>query len=523
MAFSPVHLKRAASAAVLVLLFAGNTFADDLLVERGRYLSVAADCGSCHMDEAGKAMSGGAALKTPFGKIYPSNVTQDTQTGIGGWTEREFTRAVRDGVRRDGARLYPGIPYDHYTRMTDDDVHALWEYFRSLPATRCTVPANTLAFPFNVRAGLAVWQSAYFKPGRFEATAGKDASWNRGAYLVDALGHCGACHTPKNAAQASEEAHRLTGAQVEGWYAPDISSDALSTLQSQSVAELERFLKTGEGHNAKTFGPMQQVVHDSLQHLDDADIHAMAVYLKDQPANVQPQTAVKPVDLSAQLAAGKLLFEDHCASCHQRNGEGIKGAVPALAGNSAVTAREPFNVVMAMLEGFAPQGSWGAMASFGNTLSDRQIADVANYVRNAWGNHGEHPASPWSVSSLRPAADNPADGTRAALVCPILPASVMQPALKEGAAALKRAASDTGQMQQVVRHYLAARPQASKVEVIEALSAAYCRAQASDTASLAMTGVRMAEFSQEVAISMVTAPTGPKPARLKPAPASAAH
>ncbi len=203
--------------------------ADTALTERGRYVAIAADCGSCH-SQRGQNFAGGAALDTPFGKIYPPNITQDPSTGIGGWTLADFDRAVRQGIGKDGALLYPAMPYTNYTKISDDDLNALWAYIRSLPAIKHESPKNTLPFPLNIRSSLIVWQELYFKPGSFRPDAAHDAVWNRGAYLVDALGHCDMCHTQRNLAQATEPRHYLTGAQIEGWYAPDISDDPLSDI-----------------------------------------------------------------------------------------------------------------------------------------------------------------------------------------------------------------------------------------------------------------------------------------------------
>lgn len=472
--------------------------------ERGKYIALAADCGSCHSAPGGRPFAGGAPLKTPFGKIYPPNITPDPKAGIGSWTEADFTRALREGVRKDGARLYPAMPYGSYTKMTDDDVGALWAYLRTVPAVKRVPPANTLVFPFNLRPGLAVWQAAYFKPGRFAPSPDKDAIWNRGAYLVDAMGHCGSCHTPRNIAQGLEKQRRLTGAQIEGWYAPDISSDPLSNLGTTSVDDLATFLKTGKSRgNVKSFGLMQEVVHDSLSHLGDDDIHAIAVYLKDQPGDARPQDSAQSEVPASELAAGKSLYEENCSGCHQSDGKGVAGKVPALAGNSAVTAREPYNVVMAMLEGFDPQGPWAAMASFASVLGDEQIAAVANYVRSAWGNKAQHAANEWSVGSLRAVAQSGASAPRAALVCPILPRAAVQPALSLGLDELKQSATDHDKLERLVGTYVAARPRASTAEVIEAMSSAYCRAIASPTSATARVDASMADFSQQVADVLV--------------------
>jgi mono/diheme cytochrome c family protein len=468
---------------------------------RGKYIALAADCASCHTAPQGKPFAGGYALQSAFGTIYGPNITSDPETGIGAWSKADFERALRQGKRKDGAYLYPAMPYESYTKMTAADMDALWLYIKSIPAVRNTVPKNTLPFPLTIRSGLAVWQDLYFKPGLFQPTPAKDAQWNRGAYLVNALGHCNDCHTPRNVAQGLEMQHSMSGAQISGWYAPDISNDSLSKLNSWKTDELAGYLKTGlKPGNVKSFGPMQEVVSDSLQYLSAADLKSMAVYLKDQDSGSTAVAATKAKLPEESIVRGRRLYEDNCSSCHQRDGKGISGSAPALAGNDAITAGEPYNIIMAMLEGFAPQGSWGAMGSFAS-LSDDEIADIANYVRTAWGNGASPNAAPWSVGNWRAHASAPSQETREALLCPSLPQAVMQPALDAGPAAVTQAASDRAKMSKLVDSYLSARPKSSTGELIEALSAEYCRAVAADHVSQPLMSARVADFAQRVALA----------------------
>ncbi len=478
-------------------------------VERGKYLARAADCFSCHTAAGGAPFAGGAPLATPFGTIYGPNITPDRSTGIGTWTRAEFARAVREGVRKDGALLYPAMPYTNYTKITDADLDALWAYMRSVPAVAHAVPEpdNTFSFPFNIRRGLAVWQGLYFESGRFVPATDKDPVWNRGAYLVEAFGHCDACHTPRNLAQATQSKHYLTGAQIQGWYAPDIGNDPLSELSNWNTDQLAAFLKTGHTHgNTKAFGPMQEVIHDSLRHLTDQDLKAMAIYLKGRSGTervaASARSATPEVMPAERFAAGRDLYEQHCASCHRNDGKGQQGTVPALAGNTAVTSREPYNVIMAMLYGFQPQGAWAAMGSFASSLTDDQLSDVANYVRTAWGNSGTPNATPWMVGNWRekervaPAQDHPA------LACPILAKDLMEPALGAGADTLRQAAADRAKLDRLVGSYTAARPHASSAQVIEAMSSAYCRAISNAGMPQARMDASIAEFSQQVAIAL---------------------
>jgi mono/diheme cytochrome c family protein len=475
-------------------------------IARGKYVATEADCRSCHTAPGGKPYAGGYPLKSPFGTLYGPNITPDKQTGIGAWTRADFEKALRLGVGKDGSYLYPAMPYENYTKMTAADMDALWAYMRSVPAVNNTPPKNSMSFPFNIRTGIAVWQGVYFKPGPFVPDAQKNAQWNRGAYLVQVMGHCSQCHTPRNLAQAMEMQHSLGGATIEGWYAPDISGDAQSNLNKWTADELAKFLKTGVApNNSKAVGPMQEAVHDSLRLMTDADLQAVAAYLKDQPP-IEPESATRARWADTRQDGGKLQYENHCSSCHQSNGKGIAGSVPALAGDGAVTAREPYNIIMAVLQGFDPHGNYGAMASFADALTDEQIADVANYVRTAWGNDAVPNATPWAVATWRKTASAPKSESHQ-MLCPDLAGDVMQPALSAGPAALKLAAGDAAAMSKLVGDYRSARPKTSQGQVVEALSTAYCRAVAGDAVSEAVMSAEVADFAQRVAEALTKAKT----------------
>ena len=443
----------------------------------GEYVARAADCMSCHTGAADKPFAGGYPVKSPLGIIYGPNITPDADTGIGNWTQADFERALRQGVRKDGAYLYPAMPYMNYTKMSAADMDALWKYIHGLRPIRNEVPKNTLPFPFTVRSGLSVWQGLYFKQGPFVPVAAKGEVWNRGAYLVEALGHCDECHTPRNFALAPKTKDYLEGGEIQGWYAPNISGGDYSSVARWDTNQLATYFKTGDAPgNAKVIGPMGEVIHDSLQYLSAGDLRAIAVYLKDQPTSEKPQTPTKAY--LPRLEQGKLVYEDNCSSCHQSNGQGIKGTVPALAGNGAVTALEPYDVIMAVLEGFPANGTWGAMASFADKLSDDQISDVTNYVRSAWNNDASPNATPASVGNWRKNA-TAAPVNAKAMLCPDLSKEVLEPALKDDPAALEQAAREPARMSALVAAYKSARPKSSKAEVIEGLSTAYCRVLAS--------------------------------------------
>ena len=447
--------------------------------------------------------AGGDQLKTIFGSIFGPNITPDAATGIGSWTKQDFVNVLRRGIRKDGSHLSPAMPYADYTKMTDADVNALWAYLRTIPPVHQYVPPadKTFKFPFNIRAGMAAWQAIFFKPERWHPTTGKSAAWNRGNYLVTVLGHCGECHTPKNLAKAQETTYHLTGGQLEGWYAPDISNDPLSGVKKYSVNDIANFLNTGNlPGNVKVFGPMEETIHDSLRYLTQGDLRAIALYLKDEPAP-RARTLERATITPQSFQAGKALYEDNCSSCHQSNGQGLPHQVPALDGNTAVTAAQPNDIVMAMIEGFGPSDTWGAMGSF-KQLTDQQITDIANYVRMAWSNHAEPNAVGWSVGNWRRMADIPAKERQPDLICPLLPAKVVESALKEPPDLLRRAATDPQALEKVVDNYVSATPNVSAADTVEALSAAYCRAVVAENIPTPISSARVADFAQDVAMQI---------------------
>src|ERR1700693_380283 len=461
------------------------------LLQHGEYIARAAGCVACHTEPSGKAFAGGPALKPPFGTLYAPNITPD-KSGIGGWEAEDFERAVRLGVRKDGALLYPGMPYTRYAHMSRDDMYALWSYLRLVPSITHAAPKNALSFPFDLRAGLGVWQSLYYKPAAFSTQPAKGEAWNRGHYLVEALGHCDTCHTSRNVAQSAQPAHRLTAAQLEDWYAPEMTHDPLSSITNHTLDDVVRSLK-------------QAAMHDSLGHLTDADVLAVATYLKDQPQQPAAQRLKDVTTTSDEnLKEGKALFARSCADCHGSNGQGRKG-VPPLTGDNALSARSPHAVIIVLLEGLKPRGTRGAMDSFAHSLDDQQIADVTNFIRTAWGNHGAPNATPWTVGSWRKLQAS-ADAQPAALACPSLEESVLKPALAAGPK-LSRATRDRAELESLLISYTAARPQDSSAQVIEALSTAYCRSIAPDRSSQAQTTADIADFSQQAAAVLAQRPT----------------
>ena len=462
------------------------------LLQRGEYIAHAAGCLSCHTEPGGKAFAGGAAIKTPFGDLYPPNITSD-RSGIAGWEEQDFERAVRVGVRKDGALLYPGMPYTSYAHMSRGDMAALWNYLRLMPTVSHATRQAALIFPFNLRPAVAIWQSLYYKPTPFTPQATKSEAWNRGHYLVEALGHCNTCHLSLDSAAGSNGAHRAQ-AQLTGWYIPVLQNDPMASIARLKPEELATLLQSG--HAPGSEGPAKQV-HDSISHLTETDRLAMATYLKDPlPAPSAKYNRQVPTTSDENLREGKLLYQRNCVSCHGVDGQSKK---TSLAGNAAASAQIPYVINLALLEGINPHGNGLRMQSFATSLDDQQIADVSNYVRTAWGNHGEPNATPWTVGSWRLMLHPAANGEPATLACPTVDESVLKPALTIHVKALRQAARDRAQLEGLVASYERQRPKSSSAEVIEAMSTVYCRAITAAGDSAALGTAEIADYAQQVA------------------------
>jgi mono/diheme cytochrome c family protein len=357
--------------------------------QRGHYLVDAGDCVACHTAEGGKPFAGGRPIETPFGIIYSANITPDPETGIGAWTGDQFYRAMHEGVAADGTHLYPAFPYPWFTKVKREDVDAIRAYLRTLPAVKTRRPPNKLPWPLSETAAMAGWNELFFKPGNFRPDKTKSGEWNRGAYLVQGLGHCGACHSPKNILGAVQGGSRYQGADIQHWYAPDLTGTGGGGLKDWSVDDIARFLKTGHNKRTEAYGPMAEVVTDSTSKLKDSDLHAIATYIKSLPG--RSESPRKETPGKNVMDAGAAIYADQCSACHMKNGEGVKGVFPTLKGNSVVQSREPTTVVRLILNG--GHGAWTmsnpnakSMPSFGWKLSDGQIASVATFVRNSWGN-----------------------------------------------------------------------------------------------------------------------------------------
>ena len=373
--------------------------------ERGAYLARVGNCMQCHTATGGTPYAGGRGIETPFGVVYSTNLTADADTGMGRWTQAEFWRALHHGRSRDGRLLYPAFPYTSYTQVTRADADALFAFLQGVPAAVRPNRPHALRFPYDTQLALAAWRTLFFQPGADApvppvppAALGAQApAWQRGAYLVGGLGHCAACHTPRNALGASLEARALGGGliPVQNWYAPALDKATEAGVAHWPLQEVVDLLKIGVAPQGSVIGPMAEVVFNSTQYLSDADAAAMALYLQSLPprqsAAAEQEAQAAPAAGAVPDARGAKVYEQQCAQCHGEQGEGKAGAFPALAGNRALVMDDPTNVLRVLLQGGYLPATAGnprphGMPPFLQTLEDEDLAAVATFVRGAWGN-----------------------------------------------------------------------------------------------------------------------------------------
>ena len=346
------------------------------VVERGATLAAIGDCSVCHTTDGSRPYAGGRALPTPFGTVYVANITPDPDTGIGRWPEAAFRRAMRDGIDREGRHLYPALPYPHFTRATDADIGALYAFLMTREPVRATVPANRLPFPLDVRATVAGWNLLFLRPGAWTPDPGQTAEWNRGAYLAEAVGHCGACHTPHNVLGAERDSQALGGGVAEGWSGHPLQASS-PAVRPWTVDELAEYLATGlSAQHGAAAGPMLAVTRE-LSRVTAADVRALAVYVASQMPRAVPQ----PVPREA--AAEPPLFTGACAACHAETAPMTRAGAPSLALSTTVNAPTPRNAIRVVLHGIAPRDDAPApaMPGFAEALSDGQVADIVRFVR----------------------------------------------------------------------------------------------------------------------------------------------
>ncbi|ALM54024.1 cytochrome c [Halomonas huangheensis] len=411
-------------AACGTMLFSANSMAaaDDAQLARGEYLARAGDCVACHTAPGGKDFAGGLPLESPLGVIYSTNITPDLKHGIGAYSRDDFASALREGIRADGAKLYPAMPYPSYANVTDEDIDALYAYFmEGVEADDSQPPENDVGFPYNQRWGITAWNWMFADGELFQPDPEQSDAANRGAYLVQGLAHCGSCHTPRGLlfqekALDSSEGDYLSGEVLGGWLAPNIRAggEGGHGLQSWSEQDIVDYLATGRNDHNAVVGEMSSVIAHSTSHLNEDDLLSIAAYLQALPreADEDRQSASSPEDTEALLTSAELgddlgarLYLDNCNACHLANGRGAPQVFPSLVDNSLVNAEDPTGLIHVILAGARLPSTPNkpeelAMPDFGWRLSDDEAAELATFVRSAWGNHGSTVAAD-QVSEVR--------------------------------------------------------------------------------------------------------------------------
>jgi mono/diheme cytochrome c family protein len=388
---------------------AGETNPTTQVINRGEYLARAGDCVACHTIPNGKPFAGGRAMPTPFGDLYVPNITPDDETGIGRWTADDFFRMMRKGVSRDGTLLYPAMPFASYTKVTREDSDAIYAYLMSVPPVKQANRPHELRFPFNKRELLIGWRTLYFNEGEYVPDPKQSAQWNRGAYLVQGLGHCSMCHTAVNVLGGSSESQAFEGGMIpnQNWYAPSLTSNREAGLGDWDIKDIVDLLQTGTSRRATVYGPMAEVTYNSLQYMTDEDMQAMAVYLKALPqrdSEPPPTSQARLVD-PAVMELGRKVYAKQCAMCHGDEGKGHPPAFPPLAGNQSITMASPVNSIRMVLNGGYPPGTKKnprphGMPPFSHILNDDEVSAVVTYIRVAWENSGT-PVTPAQANELR--------------------------------------------------------------------------------------------------------------------------
>ena len=391
----------------LLLALCSSAVADSA-ADRGRYLAILGDCVGCHESPDGTPFAGGQPLISPFGKLYSSNITPDRATGIGNWSAEDFYHAMHSGIRPDGAHLYPAFPFAYFTHLGRADTNALYAYLRRQPPAHAAQPPDALAFPFSIRWLMTFWDALFLDTSPIAPNAKRSAAWNRGRFIVEGPGHCAECHTPKNALFGDKTGEAKRGETVDHWFAADLTGTQRGGLGRWTAQDIADFLRTGVTGRATAIGPMQEVVAKSTSRMSDADRNAIAAYLKSLPPH---DTAMPAAPTAAEMQAGHDVFVEHCAVCHQGSARLAIGGFPLLPHNTLVQGRNPITVLRLILGGSQSVALPGTKTSYSMpsfaALSDGEIASVATFVRNAWGNRASA-VQPEDVKSLRAAvAANP--------------------------------------------------------------------------------------------------------------------
>jgi mono/diheme cytochrome c family protein len=403
----PRALRVAAATLLLGVAFAARAAqsADFSLVEHGAYLAKAGDCIACHSAPGAAPFAGGLKMNTPMGAIYTTNITPDLTTGIGRYSEADFARAVREGVAKDGHNLYPAMPYPSYAKLRDDDVKALYAYFmHGVQPVKQANRVSDIPWPLNIRWPLKLWNTVFLDTNTYVNKPSKDPVWNRGAYLVESLGHCGSCHTPRGVGfqeRALDERGSafLSGTLIDNWYASNLSGEPNTGLGRWNEAEVVEFLRTGANRHVTAFGSMVSVINHSTQWLTDDDLTAIGRYLKSLPpvgGNGLPPYRTAPTKTQAVLRrpandAGAKVYAAYCMHCHGTDGKAFAPMLAPLAGNPNVLERDPTSLINVTLNGTEARVIGGLpaaypMPNFANVLTDQQVADVLTFVRAGWNN-----------------------------------------------------------------------------------------------------------------------------------------
>jgi mono/diheme cytochrome c family protein len=433
-------------------------------------------------------------MPTPFGEISTPNITPDKATGIGNWSDDDFYRAMHEGIGHNKEYLYPVFPFAWFTKVTRDDALAIKAYLFSLPAQNAPRQPQKLAFPFSIREGLLAWRTAFFKAATFAPDPHGSDQINRGAYLVEGLGHCGECHNRHNVFGASDWSGKLEGGEIEGWYAPNLTSAGSDSIAAWSTDQIATFLKSGAAPGkGVALGPMRETIDNSLRYLSDEDINAIAAYIKEATANT-PATAAAEGTPPPTRAGGEV-YLNACAFCHGIDGKGVAGQIPALAGSPAVTAEGPQNVIRVVVGGLEATHGFAPMPAVGVGLTDGDVAAVVNYVRTSWGNQAPATAEAGTVADLRPKTRtlltaNLPDG------CP----GISNPALSKSVDGVRDQLNKVGPaaMLQAIDSILPKLKTsgAKDDDIVNALTAAYCPVVTADKdASAAERAAQLGNFS----------------------------
>ena len=382
--------------AIWAMPAAAATDADQ--IKQGQYLVQAGDCVACHTAPGGALMAGGRAMPTPFGTLYSSNITPDPEAGIGKWTADNFYNMLHTGRSPDGGLIYPAMPFPEYTKVTRPDSDAMFAYLRSVPAVHLPNKENQLSFPYNNRELILGWRTLFFNEGEYKPNPDRSAEWNRGAYLVEGLGHCTMCHSPINALGGNSQSKEFEGGLIpmQNWYAPSLVSNKEAGLGDWSIEDIADLLRGGISKRGAVYGPMAEVTYNSLQYMTEADTRAMAVYLKSLgkgSALEKESSAVAVSEDSLLMTLGKTIYMAQCASCHGAQGKGAAPYYPPLAGNQSIQMQSAVNPIRMVLNGGYPPGTaqnpqpYG-MPPFAQNLTDDEVAAVVTYIRASWGNRG---------------------------------------------------------------------------------------------------------------------------------------